>query len=99
MRISKSATFHLAIAPLFLGALQEVFGFSPIGCGDFSAAFLPEQKTSSPNHLAIQSFAGTVVAKASVEIISIAAVSDCAGLYLRCKKHDHGGKRKAAAHE
>jgi len=57
------------------------------------------KKTSRPNYLLIQNIAGTAVAKASVEIISIAAVSDCAALYFRCEKHDHGGKVKAAAHD
>jgi hypothetical protein len=44
--------------------------------------------TSLPSrrHLLIQSMAGTVIASASVEIISMAAVSHWAALYLDAKR-------------
>jgi hypothetical protein len=40
---------------------------------------------SSPNHLLIQSTTGTVIAKASVEIKSIDALSDSAAFYRAAK--------------
>jgi len=44
-----------------------------------------DKTASSSNHLLIQSMDGTVIAKASVEIMSMAAVSDWAALYRAAK--------------
>jgi hypothetical protein len=46
------------------------------------------------NHLLIQSIAGTVIAKASVEIKSMDAVSDWAALYRAAKSTATGARGK-----